>query len=49
MYALTRTVTGGDPDIEPFFILFAANLYFTSVSLGMMDFKSISFFYFEQV
>ena len=47
MYALTRTVTDGNLDTEPFFILFAANLYFTSVSLGMMDFKVISFFYFE--
>jgi hypothetical protein len=47
MYALTRTVTDGNLDTEHFFILFAANLYFTIVSLGMMDFKSISFLFFE--
>ncbi len=47
MYAMTRTVTDDDLNTESFFILFAANLYFTNVLLGMMDFKSISFFYFE--
>ncbi len=47
MHAMTRSVTDDNLDTEPFFILFAANLYFTIVSLGMMDFKSISFLYFE--
>ncbi len=46
MYAMTRSVTDDNLDTEPFFILFAANLYFTIVLLGMMDFKSISLLYF---
>ncbi len=47
MYAITRDVTGDNLDTEPFFIVFAANLYFTIVFLCMMDFKSISLLYFE--
>ncbi len=47
MHAMTRSVTDDNLDTEPFFILFAANLYFTVVLLGMMDFKSISLLYFE--